>query len=74
MLHNSILEAVMQRNRKSESSEEQARESSFCSLNASSVSGAFSTVNGTCINADEHFTVTYEATDVVLTAVTGACS
>jgi hypothetical protein len=44
----------------------------FTILNASSVSGAFATVNGTSINSSEHFTVTYNSNDVVLTVASGA--
>ncbi|MBZ5600040.1 MAG: FG-GAP-like repeat-containing protein [Acidobacteriia bacterium] len=45
----------------------------FKILNASSVSGTFATINSLCINSDEQFSVTYEATDVLLTVVAGAC-
>jgi hypothetical protein len=46
----------------------------FKVLNASSVSGTFATINSLCINSDEQFAVTYEATDVLLTVVAGACT
>jgi hypothetical protein len=42
----------------------------FVIVNAASVAGAFATVNGTAINASEHFVVSYTATSVVLTVVT----
>jgi hypothetical protein len=45
----------------------------FKILNASSVSGTFATVNTTCIDSSEQFSVTYEANDVLLTVVAGAC-
>ncbi|MGA8029272.1 MAG: hypothetical protein WB992_19195, partial [Bryobacteraceae bacterium] len=45
--------------------------STFTILNASSLSGTFSTVTGTSINSSEHFTVTYNGNDVVLTVVAG---
>jgi hypothetical protein len=44
----------------------------FTILTASSVSGAFGTVDGLAINGSEHFTVTYNAGSVVLTVVSGA--
>jgi hypothetical protein len=46
----------------------------FTILQASSLSGAFSTVNGLAINSNEHFTITYNDTagTVVLTVVSGA--
>jgi hypothetical protein len=44
------------------------------SVDASSVSGTFATINSLCINSDERFTVTYEATYVLLTVVAGACT
>jgi fibronectin-binding autotransporter adhesin len=44
----------------------------FIILNASSVAGTFSKVNGVAINASEHFQVTFNANDVVLTVVAGA--
>ena len=46
----------------------------FTILNASSVSGTFAAVNGACINSSEHFTVTYDPGDVVLTVVSGPCT
>jgi hypothetical protein len=46
----------------------------FSVLNASSVTGTFATVNGLCIDSSEHFAVTYEATDVLLTVVSGPCT
>jgi hypothetical protein len=45
----------------------------FDILNASSVTGTFTTANGLCINSSESFTVTYNANDVVLTVVSGPC-
>ena len=45
--------------------------STFDILNASSVTGAFATINGTSINSSEHFTVTVNGNDVVLTVVAG---
>ncbi len=44
----------------------------FDILNASPVGGTFSTVNDTSINSSEHFTVTYNGTDVALTVVNSA--
>ena len=44
----------------------------FVILTASSVSDTFATVNGLAINGSEHFTITYQAGDVVLTVVSGA--
>jgi len=41
--------------------------STFDILNARSVAGTFSTVNGTSINPSEHFVVTYNGNDVILT-------
>jgi len=46
--------------------------STFNILNASSVTGTFSSVTGTSINGSEHFTVTYNGNDVILTVVSGA--
>ena len=40
-------------------------------LTAKHVSGTFATVNGTKINASEHFTVTYNSDNVTLTVVSG---
>ena len=45
----------------------------FNILNASSVTGTFSTVNSLCINSNESFTLTYNPTGVALTVVSGAC-
>ena len=44
----------------------------FTILNAASTTGTFSTVTGLAINSTEHFTVTYNSNDVVLTVVSGA--
>ena len=45
----------------------------FTILNASSgITGTFSAVNGTSINANEHFSVSYTGSTVVLTVVPGA--
>src|SRR5690348_5216306 len=41
-------------------------------MNFSSETGTFSTVNGLSINSKEHFTITYQPTDVLLTVVSGA--
>jgi hypothetical protein len=41
-------------------------------LTASTVSDTFTTVNGLAINGSEHFTITYQAGDVILTVVSGA--
>ena len=43
----------------------------FKILTAQAVSGTFATVNGTAINDDEHFTVTYNSDDVTLEVVSG---
>jgi hypothetical protein len=40
-------------------------------LRAKNVTGTFTTVNGTAINASEHFTVTYNSQNVTLTVVSG---
>ncbi|MCU1275167.1 MAG: hypothetical protein JWO48_2598, partial [Bryobacterales bacterium] len=48
--------------------------STFDILNASSVSGTFTTVNGLSINGSEHFAVTYNGSDVILTVVSGAAA
>jgi hypothetical protein len=40
-------------------------------LTARHVSGAFAIVNGTKINSEEHFTVTYNSDNVTLTVVSG---
>jgi fibronectin-binding autotransporter adhesin len=44
----------------------------FTILNASSVTGSFTTANGTAINGTEHFEVTVNANQLVLTVVAGA--
>jgi hypothetical protein len=44
----------------------------FDILNASKVTGTFSTVTGTAINSSEHFTVVYNPTNVTLDVVSGA--
>ena len=44
----------------------------FVILTASAVSDTFATVNGLAINGSEHFAITYQAGDVVLTVVSGA--
>jgi hypothetical protein len=46
--------------------------STFKILGYTSESGTFSTVNGLAINSSEHFTITVQGTDVVLTVVSGA--
>ena len=46
--------------------------SSFDILHAGSRAGTFSAVTGLSINGTEHFTVTYNATDVLLTVASGA--
>jgi hypothetical protein len=43
----------------------------FKIMNFNSKSGTFATVNGLGINMLEHFTITYQATDVLLTVVPG---
>jgi hypothetical protein len=43
----------------------------FQVLRARHVNGTFTTVNGTAINGSEHFTVTYNSTNVTLTVVSG---
>jgi len=44
----------------------------FTTLNApSGIAGTFATVNGTGINSDEHFAVTFDANSVVLTVESG---
>jgi hypothetical protein len=48
--------------------------STFEILNASSVSGTFSTVNGTAINGSEHFVVACDTTDCDVTVASGAAS
>ena len=44
----------------------------FTILTGSAVSGTFATVNGLSINGGEHFTITYNSTNVTLTVVSGA--
>jgi hypothetical protein len=46
--------------------------SKFKIVDFNSESGQFGTVNGLAINSSEHFTVTYQGTDVLLTTVSGA--
>jgi hypothetical protein len=46
----------------------------FDILDASSVTGTFTTVNGIAINGSEHFAVTYNGNDVILTVVSGAAA
>jgi len=46
--------------------------STFKIMNFSSETGKFSTVNGLIINNQEHFTIKYQGTDVLLTVVSGA--
>ena len=41
-------------------------------MNYTSESGTFATVNGLKINNNEHFTITYQGSDVLLTVVSGA--
>jgi hypothetical protein len=43
----------------------------FTILTASAVSGKFSTVNGLSINSGEHFTISYNPTNVTLTVASG---
>src|SRR5215469_10389566 len=43
----------------------------FKIMNFSSGAGTFSTVNGLAINSSEHFTITYQPTDVLLTVASG---
>ncbi|HEV2270862.1 MAG TPA: hypothetical protein VGR92_15520 [Steroidobacteraceae bacterium] len=43
-------------------------------LDFGSETGKFTTVNGSAINSSEHFAVTYQATDVLLTVVSGAAT
>jgi hypothetical protein len=43
-------------------------------LNASSLAGTFSTINGAQINASEHFSVSCDTTDCDVTVVSGAAS
>ena len=44
----------------------------FKIMNFTSETGTFSTVNGLNINSKEHFKITYQGTDVLLTVVSGA--
>lgn len=44
----------------------------FDILNASTVTGAFSTVNGEAINGSEHFAVVYDSNEVLLQVDAGA--
>jgi hypothetical protein len=44
----------------------------FTILTGSAVSGKFVTVNGLSINSSEHFDISYTATAVTLTVVSGA--
>jgi hypothetical protein len=46
----------------------------FKVLNFSSETGKFGTVNGLAINGSEHFALTYQASDVLLTVTSGAAS
>ena len=46
----------------------------FDILNAGSLTGKFSTVTGTSINASEHYAVSYTGTEVILTVVSGAAT
>jgi hypothetical protein len=46
--------------------------STFKILNYGSESGQFSTINGLAINGSEHFAVSYQGTDVLMTVVNGA--
>jgi len=46
----------------------------FKIMNFNSKSGTFATVNGLKINSSEHFTLTYQGTDVLLTVVSGAAA
>jgi hypothetical protein len=45
--------------------------STFTILTGSAISGKFSTVNGLSINSGEHFTISYNPTNVILTVVSG---
>jgi len=45
--------------------------STFKIMNFTSETGTFGTVNGLSINNTEHFTLTYQPTDVLLTVVSG---
>jgi hypothetical protein len=46
----------------------------FNIMNFTSETGTFATVNGLSINSSEHFSLTYEPTDVLLTVVAGPVS
>ncbi len=48
--------------------------STFKIMNFTSETGTFATVTGLAINSSEHFTLTYEPTDVLLTVVPGPVS
>jgi len=48
--------------------------STFKIMNFNSEAGTFATVNGLAINSSEHFTITYQGTDVLLTVVSGPMS
>jgi len=48
--------------------------STFKIVTFNSETGQFSTVNGLPINSSEHFTITYQGTDVLLTVASGALS
>jgi len=45
--------------------------STFKIMNFTSETGTFATVNGLAINMSEHFSLTYQPTDVLLTVVSG---
>jgi hypothetical protein len=45
--------------------------STFTILTGTAVTGTFSTVKGLSINSGEHFTISYNPTNVTLTAATG---
>jgi hypothetical protein len=45
--------------------------STFKIMNFTSETGTFATVNGLSVNSTEHFTITYQPTDVLLTVVSG---
>ena len=45
--------------------------STFKIMNFTSETGTFATVNGLGINTSEHFTITYQGTDVLLTVAPG---
>ena len=48
--------------------------STFDIMNFNSESGTFATVNGLSINSNEHFSITYQGKDVLLTVVSGPMS